>query len=83
MKRPNFQIVLRSDTQNVQFKVAWDNLGNLFIAENLNLAILKILFCKNYVTLGVFKAFLFHVGFKKIKSNWTVVQKNGYSFVQK
>ena len=35
------------------------------------------------MTPGVFKAFLYHAEFKKIKSNWTVAQTNGYSFLQK
>ena len=34
LKRPNSQIVLRSEIQSVWFKVGFDNLGKLFIAEN-------------------------------------------------
>ena len=34
------------------------------------------------MTPGVFKAFLYHAEFKKIKSNLTVAQTNGYSFLQ-
>ena len=35
------------------------------------------------MTPGVIKAFLHHAEFKKIQSNWTVAQANGYSFYRK
>ena len=34
------------------------------------------------MTPRVFKAFLYHAEFKKIKSNWTIAQTNGYYFLQ-
>ena len=35
------------------------------------------------MTPGAFKTFLYYAVLKKIKSNWTVGQTNGYSFLQK
>ena len=65
----------------VNWRVTWwlFNKNTIWDTSNRHLATK----CAKFFILGVIKAFLYLAEFKKIQSNWTVAQANGYFFLTK